>query len=89
MKNKKTSLFIIQSLLPFGILALLFLILPSFIMIIDSFKSSAGGGFTLENYKTALTNAFYLIGIKNSLNISLISSFSRNHSCTNFCLFNF
>ncbi len=74
MKNKKTSLFIIQSLLPFGILALLFLLIPSFTMIIDSFKSSMGGGFTLENYKTALTNAFYLVAIKNSLNISLISS---------------
>jgi putative spermidine/putrescine transport system permease protein len=74
MKNKKTSLFIIQSLLPFGILALLFLLIPSCTMIIDSFKSSMGGGFTLENYKTALTNAFYLVAIKNSLNISLISS---------------
>lgn len=74
MKNKKTSLFIIQSLLPFGILALLFLIIPSFTMIIDSFKSSMGVGFTLENYKTALTNVFYLVAIKNSINISLISS---------------
>jgi putative spermidine/putrescine transport system permease protein len=73
MKNKKTSLFIIQSLLPFVVLTGLFLLIPSFTMIIDSFKS-VGVGFTLENYKTALTNAFYLIAIKNSINISLISS---------------
>ncbi|HSQ89692.1 ABC transporter permease [Romboutsia sp.] len=74
MKNKKTTLFIIQSLLPFVVLTGLFLLIPSFTMIIDSFKSSLGGGFTLENYKTALTNSFYLVAIKNSINISLISS---------------
>lgn len=74
MKNKKTILFIIQSILPFIILTGLFLLIPSFTMIINSFKSNLVGGFTLENYKMALTNTFYLVAIKNSINISLISS---------------
>lgn len=72
-KNKKISLFILQSLLPFVILTTLFLLLPSIMMIVDSLKSSSGN-FTFENYKTALTNTFYLKGIINSIQISLISS---------------
>ncbi|CAH2214579.1 ABC transporter permease [Tepidibacter aestuarii] len=74
MKNKRTSFFIIQSVLPFVLLTGLFLLIPSFTMIVDSFKSNLGGMFTLENYKTVLTNTFYLVAIKNSINISLISS---------------
>lgn len=72
-KNKKILLFIVQSLVPFGVLTLLFLLLPSIMMIIDSFKSS-GGSYSLENYKTALTNMFYLQAISNSIQISIISS---------------
>ena len=74
MKNNKRTLCIIQFLLPFVVLTGLFLLIPSVTVIIDSFKSSLNGGFTLENYKTALTNTFYLVSIKNSINISLISS---------------
>lgn len=73
-KNKKSLLFIVQSLVPFAVVTLLFLLLPSIMMILDSFKTSSGS-FTLENYKTALTNKFYLKGIINSIQISLISSF--------------
>jgi putative spermidine/putrescine transport system permease protein len=72
-KNKKTILFIVQSLVPFVVITLLFLLLPTIMMIIDSFKSGSGS-FTLENYKTALTNMFYLKSITNSIQISLISS---------------
>ncbi|WP_097025662.1 ABC transporter permease [Clostridium peptidivorans] len=72
-KNKKTLLFIAQSLLPFVIIIALFLLLPSIMMIVDSFKSGSGN-FTFENYKIALTNTFYLKGIINSIQISLISS---------------
>lgn len=72
-KNKKTILFLIQALVPFVVITLLFLLLPSILMIIDSFKSGSGS-FTLENYKIALTNMFYLKAISNSIQISLISS---------------
>lgn len=72
-KNKKTLLVIVQSLLPFVAITTLFLLLPSIMMIVDSFKSGSGN-FTFENYKTALANTFYLKGIMNSIQISLISS---------------
>ncbi|MBZ9685936.1 ABC transporter permease [Clostridium estertheticum] len=72
-KNKKSLLFIVQALIPFVVITLLFLLLPSIMMIIDSFKSGSGS-FTLENYKTSLTNMFYLKAISNSIQISLISS---------------
>ncbi|HEY8805380.1 MAG TPA: ABC transporter permease, partial [Clostridium sp.] len=72
-KNKKSLLFIVQALIPFVVITLSFLLLPSIMMIIDSFKSGSGS-FTLENYVTALTNMFYLKAISNSIEISLISS---------------
>jgi putative spermidine/putrescine transport system permease protein len=72
-KNKKSILFIVQSIVPFVVITLCFLLLPTIMMIIDSFKSGSGS-FTLENYKTALTNMFYLKSITNSIQISLISS---------------
>lgn len=61
-------------LLPFFILAAMFLIIPLVLMITSSFTSEATGSFTLENYKEVFTNAFYYQSFLNSGMISLFSS---------------
>lgn len=74
MKNKKQLWFVAKASIPFLIIVSLFLIIPSITIIINSFRNGIDGSFTLENYKNIFTNEFYLIAVKNSFKISLISS---------------
>lgn len=62
------------ALLPFALLIAGFQLIPVTSMLIGSFTADSGGGFTLQQYITALTNAFYLKAIQNSIFISLFSS---------------
>ncbi|MBM6855860.1 ABC transporter permease subunit [Mediterraneibacter glycyrrhizinilyticus] len=43
-------------------------------MLKDSFTMPEAGGFTLDNYKTILTDSVYIVATKNSIYLSLISS---------------
>ena len=61
-------------LLPFFLLAALFLITPLVLMITSSFTSETTGSFTLDNYKEVFTKAFYYQSFLNSGMISLFSS---------------
>lgn len=72
MKNK-TRKYLFIFLIPFIIWIICFEILPFMTVIISSFKN-ADGGFSLFQYKTALTNKFYTQGIMNSIKISFYSS---------------
>lgn len=72
MKNK-TKKYLFVFLIPFIIWIICFEILPFMTVIISSFKN-ADGGFSLFQYKTALTNKFYTQGIMNSIEISFYSS---------------
>ena len=59
-------------LIPFLVLILLFFIVPLFYMVVSSFSNS--DGFTLNQYKTVLTNSYILQGFKNSITLSAISA---------------
>lgn len=61
------------TMLPLLILALFFF-LPIASMLKDSFTMPEVGGFTLDNYKTILTDSVYIVATKNSIYLSLISS---------------
>jgi putative spermidine/putrescine transport system permease protein len=75
MKNSKSKHFLLLvALLPFAILILGFELLPTLILVINSFLSDGGAHFTFQQYITSLTNPFYLKAIRNSLLISLYSS---------------
>jgi putative spermidine/putrescine transport system permease protein len=75
MKNRVPSkLLLLAVLLPFIILIVGFELLPTAILVINSFLSDKGDHFTLQQYITSLTNPFYLKAIRNSLSISLYSS---------------
>ncbi|MGL5694806.1 MAG: ABC transporter permease [Peptostreptococcaceae bacterium] len=74
MNNESSKKLAILGLIPFSIMVLAFLFGPLITMIIMSFKSTGGGGFSLEQYKEVFTNAFYMQSFKNSISISLISS---------------
>jgi len=69
LTSKKQSLFL---LIPFLVLILLFFIVPLFYMVVSSFSNS--DGFTLNQYKTVLTNSYILQGFKNSITLSAISA---------------
>lgn len=62
------------TMLPLLILALFFIFLPIASMLKDSFTMPEAGGFTLDNYKTILTDSVYIVATKNSIYLSLISS---------------
>lgn len=62
------------TMLPLLILALFFIFLPIASMLKDSFTMPEVGGFTLDNYKTILTDSVYIVATKNSIYLSLISS---------------
>ena len=70
--KKRTYL---AALLPFVLLAGMFELLPVFTIIIRSFMPESGGpGFTLENYINIFSKPLYLMAIKNSLIISIVSA---------------
>lgn len=62
------------TMLPLLILALFFIFMPIASMLKDSFTMPEAGGFTLDNYKTILTDSVYIVATKNSIYLSLISS---------------
>ncbi len=62
------------ALCPFLLVVLLFELIPLFMIVINSFMPDSGGGFTLENYIDIIDKPLYTIAIKNSLQISVISS---------------
>ncbi|MEC1178679.1 ABC transporter permease subunit [Metasolibacillus meyeri] len=57
---------------PFIVLVLLFFLVPLLYMLITSFQSN--GAFTLQQYKTVLTNSYILQGFKNSITLSVVSA---------------
>lgn len=59
-------------LIPFLLLMMLFFIIPLLYMLVTSFSNS--DGFTLEQYKSVLTNEYILQGFKNSITLSAISA---------------
>ncbi|RLL46727.1 ABC transporter permease subunit [Oceanobacillus piezotolerans] len=61
-------------LIPFFLIAAMFLIIPMVMMVTSSFTSEATGAFTLDNYKEVLTNPFYTQAFMNSGLISIFSS---------------
>jgi len=57
------------------ILVLSFEVLPAADILLTSFKSKIGNGLTLDNYKKAFTERYYLISLKNSIVLSVSSAF--------------
>ena len=72
MKNRK-YLYLL-ALLPFMVVAFMYEIIPLIMVVINSFQSDTGGGFTLENYKTVSGTLLYQMADTNSLKIYLISA---------------
>ena len=54
------------------IIVIMFEILPAVFIFINSFKSDTG--FTLANYVTALTKRYYLLSLRNSIIVSIVSA---------------
>ncbi|GAU79568.1 ABC transporter permease subunit [Fusibacter sp. 3D3] len=73
-KTKLKSKYLILMMLPFFILVIAFELLPALFIVINAFLDQASK-LTLDNFKVALTDPFYLQGMKNSLLISISSSF--------------
>ena len=69
------NLWLAGALLPLAAMIFGFELLPIMGMLIDSFRADDGNVWTLGQYITALKNPYYLVAIKNSLLISLLSSF--------------
>ncbi|MFC0216597.1 ABC transporter permease [Paenibacillus chartarius] len=72
--RKINPLTLIAALLPLMLLIVLFELLPTAAMVMNSFLSDDGKQVTLQQYVTAVTNAFYVKAITNSLLISFYSS---------------
>lgn len=73
MKKLKENWLLILILIPFFILIFAFEILPLLSVISDSFKTE-DGVFTLKQYATIFSKAYYTQGITNSIFISIYSS---------------
>lgn len=74
MKKNGQSIKTVLGLMPISLLVFGILFLPLLSMIADSFHSQEGNFLTFANYIQAFTKNFYLIAIKNSVRISLIST---------------
>lgn len=73
MKKIKFKSYLI-ALIPFLILICLFELLPLASVVVKSFLSDAGTGFTLENYINVAVKPFYRQAIINSVVISVVSA---------------
>ncbi|MDO5649634.1 MAG: ABC transporter permease subunit [Gallicola sp.] len=71
MKNKKIKTRIFM--LPFLLLAILFIFVPLISIILQSFKET-GGPFGLTNYINIFKDEYFRLGIQNSIVISIIST---------------
>lgn len=72
MKQRQWN--ILLALAPFVLMVLAFQAVPVLSMLLGSLRSSGGEGFTLGNYIHALSSAYYMQAIKNSLLIAVFSS---------------
>ena len=71
--KRKTYIYLL-ALVPFLIVAMLYEIVPLITVILKSFQSDGGTGFTLENYQAVFSKLLYQKAILNSLKISLTSA---------------
>ena len=60
--------------IPFLVLAAMYLIFPAIGIIAQGFQSPSTGAFSLENYKTIFSKIIYIRTIQNSLSLSFIST---------------
>jgi putative spermidine/putrescine transport system permease protein len=65
----------IAPVLPFILLCVFFLFLPLGNMVVNGFKSPAGGGFTFQNFIDVFTLGIYQVAISNSCFLSFVSAF--------------
>ncbi len=71
----KTSKIYLLALLPFLLIAFFYEILPTFMIIVRSFMTADGTGFTLMHYMDIFSKRLYQQAILNSLIISIFSAF--------------
>jgi putative spermidine/putrescine transport system permease protein len=74
MARSRKSIYLL-ALLPFIIVVFIFEVVPLITIVINSFMPKDAIGFTLEHYKTIFSQLMYRQAIRNSIKISLISSF--------------
>ena len=72
--KKQIRLSGLPTILPLILLTVMFVFLPLFGMVADSFQSADQQGFTLWNYIEILENPVYSYSIKNSLYLSVLST---------------
>ncbi|WP_429752694.1 MULTISPECIES: ABC transporter permease [unclassified Bacillus (in: firmicutes)] len=72
---KRINGMLIASLIPFFLLIVLFLVVPLISMIYGSSQQTGGNGFTVSNYIEVFKNSYYHQAFKNSILISIVSSF--------------
>ena len=73
LMKKKTYIYLL-ALVPFLIVAMLYEIVPLITVIVKSFQTDGGTGFTLENYQSVFSKLLYQKAIINSIKISLTSA---------------
>lgn len=65
---------LLMALLPFALMSAAFQLSPLVAMMMSSLSASDGSGFTWSQYIQAFQNPYYLRGILNSLNISIVTA---------------
>lgn len=73
-RKNKIPLTPILALVPFAVIAILYLILPLINLMIDGFMAPGTQQFSMQNYAAVFTKPVYLASIRNSLRISLVST---------------
>lgn len=73
MKGRKASKSAFLYFVPFLLLAALFIIVPLAMVVLQSFKP-VGQPFSLDNFKSIFSNEYFMLGIRNSLWVSFLSS---------------
>lgn len=73
MKGRKASKSAFLYFIPFLLLAALFIIVPLAMVVLQSFKP-VGQPFSLDNFKSIFSNEYFMLGIRNSLWVSFLSS---------------
>lgn len=73
LQNEKHKYLVL--LLPFVLLLLLFEVLPLANILFKSFLEPGTGGVTIANFMTIFASDYYLMSIRNSLFVSLLSAF--------------
>lgn len=73
MKGRKASKSAFLYFIPFLLLAALFIIVPLAMVVLQSFKP-VGQPLSLDNFKSIFSNEYFMLGIRNSLWVSFLSS---------------